>query len=138
MAGNAHVARAVASGQLAWGITDTDDAIGQLEQGQPVTIVYPDQQPDGLGTLFIPNSVAIIKGCPHPDAARQLVDFLVSPEVELELASGQSAQIALHEGAPQNNRIESPNTIRAMNVDFNVAGKKWDHAAKFLRDLFTD
>jgi iron(III) transport system substrate-binding protein len=138
MAGNAHVARAVAAGQLAWGLTDTDDAIGQIEQGQPVTIVYPDQEPGGLGTLFIPNTLAIIKGCPHPEAARQLVDYLLSPEVELRLAESPSAQIPLHNGAPRPARVESPDTIRAMQVDFHKAGKKWDHAAKVLRQLFTE
>jgi len=35
-----------------------------------------------MGTLFIPNTLAIIKGGPNPEAARQLVDYLLSPEVE--------------------------------------------------------
>ena len=138
MAGNSHVARAVASGQLAWGITDTDDATGQIEKGQPVAIVYPDQEPDGLGTLFIPNTVAIIKGCPHPEAARRLVDYLISPEVELELANSDSAQIPLHTGAPRPKRVESPSTVKPMQVDFQKAGKTWDHAARFLSELFLE
>jgi iron(III) transport system substrate-binding protein len=138
MAGNSHVARAVASGQLAWGITDTDDVIGQIEKGQPVAIVYPDQEPEGLGTLFIPNTVAILKGCPHPEAARRLVDYLVSPEVERQLANSDSAQIPLHTGAPRPERVESPSTIKPMAVDFHQAGQAWDHAARFLSDLFAE
>ena len=72
----------VAPGQLAFGLTDTDDAIVEIERGQPVAIVYPDQGEGQLGTLFIPNTLAIVKGCPHPDAARKLVDFLLRPDVE--------------------------------------------------------
>src|SRR4051812_28256729 len=55
MSGNRQVAEAVAGGSLAFGLTDTDDAVGQIKAGFPVAIVYPDQGTDQLGTLFIPN-----------------------------------------------------------------------------------
>ena len=55
----------------------------EVEHGQPVEIGYPDQQPGGMGTMFFPNTLAVIKGWPHPEAARQLVDYLLSPEVEI-------------------------------------------------------
>ena len=61
-AGNKQVALRVASGQLAFGLTDTDDAIIEVEKGMPVTIVYTDTKKGELGTLFIPNTLAIIKG----------------------------------------------------------------------------
>ena len=60
--GNKQVAQAVSAGSIAFGLTDTDDAIIEVEAGKPVAIVYPDQGADGLGTLFIPNTLAIIKG----------------------------------------------------------------------------
>ena len=62
--GNKQVAEAVASGQLAFGLTDTDDAMVEVEKGMPVEIIYPDQEADGLGTLFIPNTVSILRGAP--------------------------------------------------------------------------
>jgi len=136
LAGNKQVARAVSSGQVAFGLTDTDDAIVELENGQRVTIVYPDQMPGGLGTLFIPNTLAIIKGCPHPAAARKLVDALLTPEVESRLARGPSAQIPLHSSAKPPGRVETPATIRPMQVDFSAAAKRWPEVAKFLRDEF--
>lgn len=137
MAGNKQVAMAVAAGQLTFGLTDTDDAIGELEKGLDVTIVYPDQQTDGLGTLFIPNTLAIIKGCPHPAHARTLVDFLLSPAIEEQLANSASAQIPLHPNAKGTKRVESPATVRAMQVDFAAAAKRWKEVATFLRDEFT-
>ena len=70
----------------------------------PVAIVYPDQGAGGLGTLLIPNTLAIIRGGPNPAAARRLVDYLLSPEVESRLAAGPSAQI------PLNPKVESPAT----------------------------
>src|SRR5581483_1520065 len=95
LSGNKQVATAVGSGQIAFGLTDTDDAMGEIDAGSPVAIVYPDREPDQLGTLFIPNTLAIIKGAPHPEAARALADHLLSPEIEAALANGPSAQIPL-------------------------------------------
>ena len=62
--GNKQVATAVGSGQIAFGMTDTDDAMGEIDAGSPVAIVYPDRNPGELGTLFIPNTLAIMKGSP--------------------------------------------------------------------------
>jgi iron(III) transport system substrate-binding protein len=137
LSGNKQVALAVSAGQLAFGLTDTDDAIIELESGRPVTIVYPDQQPDGLGALFIPNSVAILRGCPHPEAARRFVDFVLGAQVETELAQGRSAQIPLNSQVDIPLRVETPRTVRAMQVDFAEAAKKWDVTRRFLRDEFT-
>ena len=97
------MALSVAAGQLAFGLTDTDDAIEEVENGRPVAIVYPDQGEGQIGTLVIPNTLAIIKGSPNPEAARRLVDYLLSPAVEAKLAQGPSAQIPLHPllGAPR-------------------------------------
>lgn len=136
MAGNKQVAQAVARGELAFGLTDTDDAVIELQALWPVAIVYPDQGPEQLGTLFIPNTVAIIRDAPHPKEAKQLVDFLLSPQVEQMLAEGPSAQIPLNWQVKTAPRVESPRTVRAMEVDFEAAAAQWDAAATFLRDLF--
>ena len=107
------------------------------EAGKPVEIVYPDQQPDGLGTLYIPNTIAILQGCPHPQQARQLADFLLSAEVESELSRGPSGQVPLHADAPGTGRIRSPSELRTMQVDFAAAGARWEEVARFLGDEFS-
>jgi iron(III) transport system substrate-binding protein len=137
VSGNKQVALAVGGGQLAFGITDTDDAIIELEKGLPVAIIYPDQGPDGLGTLFIPNTLAIMRGCPNMQNARRLVDYLLSPTVEAKLAKGESAQIPLNPQVNVKTRLETPKTVKPMQVDFSAAADKWDAAALFLRDEFT-
>ena len=138
MSGNKQVALAVAAGRLAFGITDTDDAIIELEKGLPVAIIYPDRNDDQMGTLFIPNTLSIIKDCPHPEAAQQLVDYLLAGEVEQKLAAGPSAQIPLRNDLAETAlRVETPRTVKAMPVDFAAAAEQWDTAAMFLRDTFT-
>ena len=89
LSGNKQVALSVARGELAFGLTDTDDAIIERDGGRPVEIVYPDQEEGGLGALFIPNTLALIKGGPNSQAAQQLVDFLLAPEIEAKLAAGR-------------------------------------------------
>ena len=37
----------------------------------------------------------MVRGSPHPQAARRLIDYLLSPAVEIALAEGPSAQIPL-------------------------------------------
>jgi len=137
LSGNKQVALSVAAGRAAFGMTDTDDAIIELEKGMPVAIVYPDQGEGQLGTLFIPNTLALIRGGPNPASARRLVDYLLSAEVEARLAAGPSAQIPLNPEVKPDPRVQTPRTVRAMQVDFTAAADQWDAAAAFLRDEFT-
>jgi iron(III) transport system substrate-binding protein len=136
LSGNKQVATAAGSGQIAFGLTDTDDAMGEAEAGSPVVIVYPDRQPDELGTLFIPNTLAIIKGAPHLDAAKALADHLLSPKIEADLANGPSAQIPLLKSTEVSARVETPKTVHAMEADFEAAAKVWNKVAAFLADEF--
>jgi iron(III) transport system substrate-binding protein len=142
VAGNKHVAELVGQGQAAVGLTDTDDALAEVRAGRPVAILYPDRagHPDHprLGTLFIPNTLALIKRGPRPEAGKQLIDFLLSAEVEKRLAEGPGHQIPLnpnvHATLPP--ELETPRTVQAMQVDFERAAELWDEAQQFLTQEF--
>jgi iron(III) transport system substrate-binding protein len=136
LSGNKQVATGVGSGQIAFGLTDTDDAMGEVDAGSPISIVYPDREVGGLGTLFIPNTLAIIKGSPHQKDAEALAEHLLSPAVEASLATGPSAQIPLLKSTNVEARVETPKTVRAMEVDFEAAAALWDKAAAFLVEEF--
>ncbi len=136
LSGNKQVATAVGSGQLAFGLTDTDDAMGEVEAGSPVTIIYPDRESGDLGTLFIPNTLALIKGAPDAVAAKRLANRILSSEVETALAKGPSAQIPLLKTTTAPPRVETPATVQAMDVDFEAAARIWDEVARFLAEEF--
>ena len=128
-------AQAVAGGDLAFCLVNSDDAIDEVEKGLPLEIIYPDQEEAGAGTLFIPNTVSIIRGCPHPEAARQFVDALLTPRTETLLARGIGAQVPLNTKVKlKRYRIQPPDKVRPMMVDFPAAADKWEAVAKFLRD----
>jgi iron(III) transport system substrate-binding protein len=138
LAGNKQVALAVSSGQIAFGWTDTDDAIIERDKGMPVEIIYPDQGEGQLGALFIPNTLALIKGSAHGREARELLDFLLSAEVEVRLATGESAQFPLNRSVDVPSRAQGDQPIRHMEVDFVSAADRWESVAEFLREVFAD
>ncbi len=91
-----------------------------------------------MGTLFIPNTVAIIRNCPNPDGARKLVDYLLSREVEAQLAETSSHQVPLNPQVKARlpKEIKRPEAIKTMEVDFEKAADLWDEAQTFLRNEF--
>jgi iron(III) transport system substrate-binding protein len=133
--GNRDVAVAVAEGHVDVGLTDSDDALGVLAKGLPVRIVYLDQpQP---GTLFLPNTLALIKDAPHSAAGKKLIDFLLSPDVEARLAAGPSGQIPLNPRVKVDTlRVATPATIKPMEVDYKAVAEQWEETQKFLRSTF--
>jgi iron(III) transport system substrate-binding protein len=132
VSGNKQVATAVGTGQALFGLTDTDDAMGEIDAGRPVAIIYPDRGEHELGTLFIPNVLAIPKGAPHPKEAEALGNSLLGPEAEGMLATGPSAQIPLNRKTDAPPRVETPRTVHAMPADFEAAARIWDRVAAYL------
>jgi iron(III) transport system substrate-binding protein len=121
-------------------LTDTDDAMAEIDAGKPVKLVFPDADApadSGRGTLFFPNTVVLIKGGPNPDAAKKLIDYLLSPVVEAKLAKA-GYHIPLNpEVAPDFPAAMRPAlTARQMAVDFARAAERWDDAQAFLRKEF--
>ena len=121
----------VVSGELAWAFTDTDDASEALEQHKPVAVVYPDQ--GGLGTLVMPNAVALVKGAPHPEAAKKLIDYLLSREVEEKLARSTAAQMPLHPNVAVPSNVKPVSAIKDMAVTFATLGKTIDQVLPSLK-----
>lgn len=137
LSGNKQVALGVAGGQMAWGLTDTDDAIIERDAGMPVAIVFPDQQPGQPGALRIPNTLAILKNAPHPVAAAKLADYLMQAKTEDRLAMGLSAQIPVSKAAQVRPHVLPDRPIRWMEVDFETAADRWEGLAPQLEVIFT-
>lgn len=136
MKGNAHVMRQVCEGNIAFGWTDTDDFNVGLEGGAPVVAVYPDQ--GGVGTMVIPNTVAILDAAPHPDAARTLVDWILSKELEGKLAASRSAQIPVRADVPRPDHVRSTSDFDVMKVDFAAVGASISARLEQFSELFNE
>jgi iron(III) transport system substrate-binding protein len=108
--GNSHVRDLVASGDCAAGLTDSDDVWIGKQRGDPIDMVYPDQDEASGGTLLIPNSAALIKGAPRAENAKRFLDWLLRVETEMLLAKGPSHQICV--------RDPDLRHLRMLNVDW--------------------
>lgn len=131
--GNSVVRDLVANGQLAFGLTDTDDAAGAIARGAPVKIIAPDQ--DKGGTLVIPGSVGLIAGAPHPAEAKAVIDYLLSAEAEDALIRSGGCQTSLRAAG---SRAGAPAfaEIKAMPVSLAEVQAMLPRALAELREIF--
>jgi iron(III) transport system substrate-binding protein len=134
--GNAMARNLVMDGEFPICLTDTDDANGALLRGKPVRMVYADQGEGGLGTLVIPNTVALLREAPHPEEGRRLVDFIASGEVEERLARSKAAQMPLRDKIEPYGPQFDFSAIRKMEVDWNRVAEKAEESAAFVRAVF--
>lgn len=80
--GNSVVAKLVAKGEAWVGLTDSDDIRAVQREGAPVAALPWNDE-----TLLIPNTVAVVRGAPHPEAAGELFAWLQRPEVAARLVA---------------------------------------------------
>ncbi len=88
VAGNSTAVRMVATGQADVCFTDTDDVYAAQRNDWPVAMNYLDQGGDGV--LTIPNTAALVKGGGNPEEAVELMEFLLSEQLEKMLLSSDS------------------------------------------------
>lgn len=132
--GNSVVRDMVVKGEIPLGFTDTDDVNVAIQSGKPVKMVYPDKK--GMGTLLIPNTVALVKGGPNSAQAKKLIDFLLSPQVESLLAFSDSMQIPVRKQIKKPGHVPDFSSIKAMPVDYQVIADHMHSSALFSRQLF--
>jgi iron(III) transport system substrate-binding protein len=134
--GNAQVRDKVAAGELAFGLTDTDDANGALLDGKPVVMGIPDQEAGDMGVFVIPNTVALIKDGPNPVEGKRLIDFLLSPAVEAMLAAGRGAQIPLRPGVQGPTNVPPLSEMKQLDVDYRELGAHFEAMLGVFRDTW--
>jgi iron(III) transport system substrate-binding protein len=111
--GNSVVVKQVARGEAWFGFTDSDDIAGAQREGLPVAALPVTEE-----TLFVPNTVGVIRDCPHPVEAERLFEFISNPQVSQKLV-----ELRALEGAT----LDPARPVHGLQVD-------WD---KLLRDLDT-
>jgi iron(III) transport system substrate-binding protein len=110
--GNSMALQAVASGGADLCMTDTDDVWVFQQRGAPVEMIYPSMTADPQGpTLWIPCTVALVKGAPNEETARRLIDYLVSAEVEQALAASDSRNVPVRGALRAKLRFETPEPV---------------------------
>lgn len=128
---NGEVRRLVTGGEITFGLTDTDDAYEAVKSGAPVDVVYPDQE--GLGSLVMPTAVLLIRGGPNPAGARRAIDFLLSAEVERQMATS-AAHMPLRTDVPAIDGRPALSDLRAMPVSYGKVASEMSRIQPLLRE----
>jgi iron(III) transport system substrate-binding protein len=133
--GNSVVRDMVADGQLAFGLTDTDDACSAVQRGAPVEIIFPDQGENGIGTLIVPNTVALIAGGPNPQNGKQFIDFILSSETAGALIEAGWSQLTVRPHAMPSKCLDTPQ-VKSMAVSLDQIYQQLIPSKTALAEIF--
>lgn len=120
--GNSVVVKMVSRGEAWIGFTDSDDIAGAQREGFPVAPLPVTEQ-----TLYVPNTVGVVRNCPHPEAAQRLYEFISDPRVSQKL-------VELHalEGATLDPAIAAS----GLKVDWEKLLHELDAVTAETREIF--
>jgi iron(III) transport system substrate-binding protein len=85
--GNSVVVKIVAQGEALIGLTDSDDIADGQREGLPVAMLPMTKE-----TLLIPNTVALVRDGPHPEAAERLFVFLQRRDIVQRLVAAKALE----------------------------------------------
>lgn len=131
--GNSVVRQMVSRGEVKVGWTDTDDVNVAREAGEPVEMVYPDQQ--GIGAPVMPNMVSLVQRGPNLENGKKLVDYLLSPEVEKMLAESDAVQMPLHSGVSVPPKVRPVESLKPMTLDYAAAAARVEEVVRRLQPI---
>jgi iron(III) transport system substrate-binding protein len=120
--GNSVVVKMVSRGEAWWGFTDSDDIAGAQREGFPVAALPTTDE-----TLFIPNTVGVIRDCPHPEAAERLYEFISDPKV-----SGKLVELRALEGVT----LEPATAAAGLQVNWEKLLQDLDAVTEKTKEIF--
>jgi len=129
--GNSTAVKRVATGQADICCTDTDDVYAAQRNRWPVAMNYLDQAGDG--PLVIPNTAAVIKGAAHVEEAKELMDFLLSEQLEEMLVRSDSHNCPIHPSLAE--RFKSYAIPQPLRVDYEAVADQLPTAIQTAREI---
>ncbi|MCC6429187.1 MAG: extracellular solute-binding protein [Phycisphaerales bacterium] len=159
--GNSAVARGLSMGEIDVGLTDTDDVWSAQLNAWPVAMHYEaneskvadgaggrgEEAPGGasartelpsLGAIVIPNTVAVLKGCPNPREARLLAEFLMSQQTEAMLAKTEQRTVPIRTYLMSDNERKAYVVPTPASVDWDRVAEALPEAMKICEEVLGD
>lgn len=116
-------------GEVAIAIIFLHDAVLYAEEGFPVK---PTSPADGTG--YEVGGLSLIKGAPHPEIAKEFIDWALSPDAQVIGRQFRSFQLPSNSKAPLPEQITkhgvSFENVKVIKYDFQWAGKNRDRILK--------
>ena len=127
--GNGPALNDVAGGRAAYGIIADGDVMRAKANGSPVDFVYPKE-----GVSYITEPVAIMKTARNPEAAKALVDFLLSKEGQQLVA--KQGNIPIHPEVPPPAGFAALKDIKLLKLDVDRAISSDKEVKERFREIF--
>jgi iron(III) transport system substrate-binding protein len=125
------VKRRVAAGEFSFGIVGTDDFETAVKDGEPIGAIFPDQK--SFGALLILDALVLLVNAPDPERGKQFIDFLLRPEIQKLLASGDTGHIRL--GGSVSGTMSSLDSVKPMEIDYDkLVSKSKELTQGFLKE----
>lgn len=118
--GNSAAARFAARGEAAIALTDSDDIAAESREGATLSAL-----PLTTESLLIANTVAVVRDCPHPDAAQRLFEYLQRPELIAKLVAVRALEGAV-----------LPTDTPALQPDWDALLRDLEPATEAMKDIF--
>jgi iron(III) transport system substrate-binding protein len=126
------VPKYVNDGEASIGITLEDNAFRYVQGGGPVKIVYPAE-----GVIAAADGIALVKGAPHPDAAKVFIDWCLSKGAQDILVAKMFRRPVRIDGSNPPG-LPPLSKIKTLAYDFGVAAKNKDAYVKQSSDIRMD
>jgi iron(III) transport system substrate-binding protein len=119
--GNSIVVQLVGRGEAWLGLTDSDDIAAAQRQGLPIAAapLWPE-------TMLIPNTVAVIRNAPNPEAAQKLFAYLQRPATVERLVAAKALEGLAREAVP----------VRTVQPDWDTLLRDLEQGTDFLKRTF--
>jgi iron(III) transport system substrate-binding protein len=111
--------KAAAIGQAGVGIQFTPAFLQLIEEGYPLKITFPKE---GVG--FEAPAISMLKGAPHPELAKKLVDWAISLPGQAALTDAKTFFFPVHPKAKLASGLPAFEEIPTINYDAVWAGKE--------------
>jgi iron(III) transport system substrate-binding protein len=144
MPGNADVARAVGSGLLLAGVTDTDDYLAAKKRFPDLRLALPGpmfqsnvREEMVSETVFVPMPVLLIADAPHADAGKRLIDALASRDTEEQLIRLMPGVLPVRLELPAQSRELRPyvEALKSAPEDTSKWAKLWEDVRDPLAEV---
>jgi iron(III) transport system substrate-binding protein len=138
--GNAATVDAVASGEVTFGFTDSDDVFAAQARGLPIAFALPRTFAKGVaggGTMLVPNTVGLVAGRPERAEVDAVLGWIASAECERLICRSPSRNLPIGPDAATVSAECSAAFSEADPLAFDVAvlAKSADQVAARARTL---
>jgi iron(III) transport system substrate-binding protein len=127
---NQQVTDTVKSGErpVALGVVDTYATAARM-QGHKIDTIYPSD-----GAFIISSPTAIIKGSPHPNAAKAFAEFMISMDAQKLFPAGGSYAARIDVDPPQGNPKLAD--VKSIPIDYAQVEKDSPSVKKKFAEIF--